>query len=571
MITVAALLPRLVSFAGRPAADPLTQRHVGTGLGRRAARGATATVVTQWARFVLSTAATIVLARLLTPREYGLVGMVAALLSIGDALWNLGLQTATIQRRTITQAQVSFFFWLQAGLGLLLSLVACACAPLVVGLYGRPELYPIVYAYSSVFLLGGLIAQHRAVLFRQMRFSYVAVVDIVALGVAAVTAVLIALLGGSYWALVAQPVMVLVVQGVLYWFASGWRPDRPRPARGTWPLLTFGANLSLTNLLSYIGQNADNVLIGKVYGSAALGVYTRAYNLLLLPVRQIQNPMGRVAVPVLSYLQDQPERYRRYYHAASSALCYLAMPLMTTLAALAPQVIEILLGPKWKAAAPIFAVLAIAGTLQVLRGPNSWIYTSTGHTGRQATWALFSQPILVASFFVGIRWGVVGVAWAYTITNLLVLIPAFIWAVKDTPLRLSDLWAAGWRPVLLSGATFAAAFGARVLLAGHGSWTVLGAGALGAAAVLVGAFVCWPAVRREILDLRAAFTTRVPQHRPPPQGEHLSSARADHLSSAGGEADTAAKSASSGPAYAVGAAEAADRQVSASSRGRKPS
>ena len=448
--------------------------------------------------------------------------------------------------------------------------MACAWAPLVVGLYGQAELYPIVYAYSSVFLLGGLIAQHRAVLFRQMRFSYVAVVDIVSLGAAAVIAIVVALLGGSYWALVAQPVATLAVQGVLYWFASGWRPDRPRPAREMWPLLTFGANLRLTNLLSYVGQNADNVLIGKVYGSAALGVYARAYNLLLLPVRQIQNPMGRVAVPVLSYLQDQPERYRRHYHAASCALCYLAMPLMTTLAALSPQVIDILLGPKWKAAAPIFAVLAIAGTLQVLRGPNSWIYTSTGHTGRQATWALFSQPILIASFFVGIRWGVVGVAWAYTITNLLVLIPAFIWAVKDTPLRLSDLWVAGWRPVLLSGGTFAAAFGARVLLAGHGSWTVLGAGALGAAAVMVGAFVCWPAVRREILDLRAAFTARPPQHRPPPQSEHLPPAGGDHPSPAGEGAGTAAASASPEAAHAVGAAES-DRQVSASSRGRKPS
>jgi PST family polysaccharide transporter len=497
-------------------------------------------------------------------RRGGLVGMVSALLGIGDALWNLGLQTATIQRRTITQAQVSFFFWLQVGLGLLLSLVACACAPLVVDLYGQPELYPIVYAYSSVFLLGGLLAQHRAVLFRQMRFSFVAVVDIVALGASAIVAVLIALAGGSYWALVAQPVVMLAVQGAAYWYSSGWRPGRPRLARGMGPLLSFGANLSLTNLLGYIGQNADNVLIGKVYGGAALGVYSRAYNLLLLPVRQLQNPMGRVAVPVLSYLQDQPERYRRYYHAASCSLCYLAMPLMTTLAALAPAVIDILLGPKWKAAAPIFAVLAIAGTLQVLRGPNSWIYTSTGHTGRQATWALFSQPVLVASFFVGIHWGVVGVAWAYTITNLLVLIPAFVWAVQGTPLRLWDVWAAGWRPVLLSILSFGAAFGARLLLDGHGSWTVLGAGLMGAAAVLVLAFACWPTVRREILELRAAFTAR-----PPARSAESTRATAGQAAAKPAAGVTGAAE-DDGAGQADGAAEA-DRKASASSPGWKPS
>ncbi len=501
------------ALLARTKADPLAQEHLGKGLGRRAARGATATLVTQWARFVLQTASTVVLARLLTPDDYGLVGMVSALLGAGDALWNLGLQTATMQRKHITQAQVSYFFWLQAGLGLLLTVVACACAPLVVGFYGKPALFPIIYVYSLVFVLGGLLAQHRAVLFRQMRFTLVAIIDVVALAIGSGAAVAVAAIGGTYWAIVVQTVVMLFVQAIWFWYASGWRPSRPRREPGMWPLLSFGINLSLTNLLGYLGQNADNILVGKVYGTAPLGIYSRAYNLLLLPIRQIQAPMSRVAVPVLSYLQDQPDRFRRYYHASASALCYLAMPLMTMLAALSPQVVDILLGHKWHAVAPVFGILAIAGVLQMLRGPNSWIFTATNHTGRQAAWALISQPIMIGSFFIGIRWGIKGVAWAFTISTLIVLIPAFVWAVHDTPLSLRDVWRAGYRPLTLSVIAFGVSLAVRDAMRSFGSWPIL-LTAVAASLLAMGVtLLFWPTARREIFELRAMLVAgQLPKH-----------------------------------------------------------
>ena len=501
-MTTALKVSRVAGFFARTRGDPLAQHHLGSGLGRRAARGAVSTVATQWSRFLLQTASTVVLARLLTPSDYGLVGMVTALIGVGDALWNLGLQTATVQRKEITHRQVTFFFWLQLLLGTVLTLLTCAAAPLIVGFYHRPSLYPIVYAYSVCFVLGGALAQHRAVLSRQMRFALNSVIDVIGLVVGSVAAVIVAIVGGAYWAIVVQTLVMLGVQAAMYWYCSGWRPSRPRWEHGMWPLVSFGVNLSLTNMLAYVGQNADNVLIGKVYGAVPLGIYSRAYNLLLLPARQVQAPVGRVAVPVLSFLQDQPERYRRYYHAAASGLCYIAMPLMTTLAALAPEVVDILLGPRWKAVAPIFRILAIAGVFLALRNPNGWIFTSTGHTGRQVVWAAFSQPVLVASFFVGIHWGVAGVAWAFTIATLAVLIPAFIWAVRDTPLTLRDVWGAGWRPLFLSGCTYLAAFGVHRLLHGFGSFVIVLAGGVAALAVLAAAYLAWPAVHDDINQLR---------------------------------------------------------------------
>jgi PST family polysaccharide transporter len=247
-------------------------------------------------------------------------------------------------------------------------------------------------------------------------------------------------------------------------------------------------------------------LIGHAYGSAALGLYSRAYNLLMMPVNQIHQPMARIAVPVLSYLQDQPERFRKYFRTAVSAVAYLAMPLITTVAALAHETITIVLGSQWVKAAPLFQVLAIAGTINILRNPNGWVFTSLGRAGRQSTWALINRPIMVLGFVLGLHWGAIGVAWAYTITNLVLYVPGCLWAVKDSPLTLLDIWRAGWRPLLLSLATFAAAFACHRLLTGSPAIVIAVAGFAAAAVIMVLAVVFWAPVRSDIATLRNALS-----------------------------------------------------------------
>lgn len=499
---------RIARTLQRTTGDPLTQRHVGDDLGKRAARGALSTLGSQWSKFVLQTASTIVLARLLTPEDYGLVGMITALVGIGDALWNLGLQAATIQRREITHRQVTFFFWLQGSIGLLLTLATDALAFLIVGFYDKPQLYPIIFVYSTYFVISGFLSQHLAVLTRQMRFTSIAVIEILSIAVGLALAIGMAVAGAAYWAIVAQALGTLLVRLALYWYTSGWTPGRPRYERGMGPMLRFGLNLAVNNALRYAGSNADNVIIGKMYGTAPLGVYSRAYNLLLLPLRQVEMPVGRIAIPVLSYLQDQPERYRRYYRTAVTGLSLVAMPVVAALAALSHEVIAILLGPRWSAVAPIFQVLAIAGILQIVSSPNRWIFTSTGRTGRQAVWALISQPILIGSFVVGAPWGVVGISWAYTIATLVMLIPAFLWAVKDSPLRIGDVWAAAWRSLVLAGLVFGVGSAAHLWLPADSPWLVVLAGGGCAAAIVGGALLWWPSIRADVAELRRAVAGR---------------------------------------------------------------
>jgi O-antigen/teichoic acid export membrane protein len=491
----------------RQRGDPLTQSHLDAGLGRRAARGAVTTVVTQWSQFVLQTGSTVVLARLLSPSEFGIAAMVTALIGIGDAFWNLGLQTATIRYKNVTHRQVTFFFWLQVTVGASLTALTIGCAHVVAGFYHNPKVFAVTVVYASYFTVSGLLAQHQAVLTRQMRFTTLAFTDVFAMAVGVATAITVASLGGSYWAIVSASLVTLVVRLCLYWWTSGWIPGRPRRAPGVGPMVQFGMKLALTNLLDYSALNADNVLIGHSYGSAALGLYSRAYNLLLMPINQIHQPMGRIAVPVLSYLQDQPARFRKYYQTALSAVAYLAMPLIATVAALSHEVIVILLGQRWEPAARIFQVLAIAGIVNVLRNPNGWVFTATGHAGRQAAWAVINRPIMILGFVLGLPWGAMGVAWAYTITNLVLLLPACAWAVKDTPLRLADLGEAGWRPMVLGIAAFLAASGCHVWLGSLPVFVVAAAGFGAAGVVMALAVLCWPAVRADVRNFRQVFVT----------------------------------------------------------------
>ncbi|HEX3002987.1 MAG TPA: lipopolysaccharide biosynthesis protein [Angustibacter sp.] len=490
-----------------PTSDPLNQQGLGQGLGRRSARGAVSTLAGQWIRLVLQTASTVVLARLIAPDQYGLVAMVVSLVGVGDALWNLGLSQATVQRRDVTTEQVSFFFWFQSGLGGLLTAVVAALSPAIAGFYGQPELVPLTLVLSTMFLVNGLSAQHQAVLTRQMRFGLLSAIDVLGLFLGVVAAIVIAAMGGNAWAIAVMTLAVPVVRLVMSWWTSGWRPSRPRRAADVGPMIRFGVNLTLTNVLDYTSQNLDNVLIGRFYGAEALGLYSRAYNLLLLPLRQVTAPVARVAVPVLSYLQHQPARYRRFFMVALSAVAYASLPLICLLAALSHEVVAVMLGDQWLGAVPIFRVLSVAGVLVTLRSTNGWLFVSTGHTGRQAVWALANRPVIIVGFVVGLPWGATGVAWGFLAAHAVLLVPSFWVAVKDTPVTMANIAQSVWRPLVLAAAVYAAAFGVQRVLGGA-DLLVLLVGAAAAAAVLALAFLVWPAVRGDLQQMRTALRDR---------------------------------------------------------------
>lgn len=430
--------------------DPFDNAHLMADIKGHSVRGGAVNVGAQGIKFVLHTVSTAILARLLTPADFGLIMMVAAFTEFVNLFKDLGLSTATIQRKDVNHRQVSTLFWVNVALSCLLIGITAAISPLVAWFYGEPRLTRITIAIGSTFIFGGLIAQHTALMRRQMRFCALAVIEIVAMTASTVAAVIAALLGLSYWSLVILMVVRGFVSVVMVWWQSPWRPGRPLRGSGVRSMLAFGGNLTGANVLNHFTRNADNVIIGYVLGGAALGMYSKAYHLLMLPLSQLNMPFNTIMIPVLSRLQDEPQRYRRYYLQIIAGLAAMTMPLVAFLFATADEVIYIVLGSQWSAAAGVFRYLAPAAFLTSIGFAPSWLCVSLGRARVQFRWTMLSAPVIVAGFLIGIHWGINGVAASFSITWSAMFLLFVYWTTRHSPVRFRDIVQALAVPVVSS-------------------------------------------------------------------------------------------------------------------------
>ena len=468
------------------------------GLGRRAARGTAITLLGQWSGFVVQALSTVVLARLLTPEDYGIVAGVLVLTGLAELLKDLGLGAATVQRQDLTARQLNSLFWVNTGLGGVIAAAVVASAPLVADFYDSPESLHVTMVLAVPFLFSGISVQHQALLSRTMQFRGLATIDLTSRAAGLCVAIAMAALGAGYWALVAAPIVAAILRCVQLWWTCAWRPSHPGWAPDMRSLLGFGGWTSAFGIINYVARNADNALIGRQWGAVELGIYSRAYQLLLLPLQQINAPVSRVALPTLSRLQDQPDRYRKYYQTAMTAVAYVALPAVALMAVLATEIVLVMLGEQWLEAAPIFQVLAAAGLAQTLGHPNGWLYQTTGHVRQQAVWGLISRSIMVVAFAFGVQWGPYGVAVAYAVTMTVLMVPSFALACRGTPVSLRDIGVAVWRPTLVGAVTYAASWLVHRWIEPHlGTVAILAiTGAVGAA-TYAGAVMLWPAARAQ--------------------------------------------------------------------------
>lgn len=431
--------PDPVPLPGRDANQHLSTDHLMGDLKGRSVRGGAITVVAQALKFVLHLGSTMVLARLLDPTDFGLLAMVLAITGFVEMFKDAGLTMATIQRKDITQDQVSTLFWINVALSAAMVIVVSALAPLIAAFYSEPRLLHITLALAGLMIFGGLTAQHQALLRRQMRFKASAIIQIISMATGIAVAITMALMGFGYWALVGNIAGMVFANAVLVWILCDWRPGPPKRGTGVGSMLRFGGGLMTFNLFNYFTRNADNVIIGFALGSASLGIYSKAYNLLMLPIRQINAPIASVMLPALSRLQDNPVRYRRAYLQAISALAMVGMPIVATAFVLADELVLVLLGSGWEAAANVFRWLAPAALLGTVNVAPGWLCVSLGRTGVQVRWAIISSPITVIGFLIGVQWGVVGVAAAFSITWCIGLYVFIAMACRNSPVSQRDL------------------------------------------------------------------------------------------------------------------------------------
>ena len=417
-------------------------------LRRKTVRSGLVTVLAQAANFCVYTVSTMVLARLLSPEDFGLVGMVTAVTGFLRVFKDAGLSVATVQREVITHEQISTLFWVNMVVGILLAIVSLVLAPLLAIFYREPRLIWITVAMGASFVFGAASAQHEALLRRQMRFKALAAIEMISLAAGICVGIGMALNGFGYWALVAMPIATALANLVAVWTALSWRPGPPRRGSGARAMLHFGASLAGVNLLNYLWRNADNVLIGWHWGAGPLGFYQKAYGLLLLPINQVNSPISGVAVSSLCRVQGDPERLRRYFIGGYTMAASITLPIVLAVTVFADDIITLLLGGRWFEAVGIFRLLAPAALIGALLNPMGWLFVATGRADRQFKLTVVWSALVVLAFVAGLGYGPQGVAIGYSAMTTLLALPVLKYATKGTSVRLHDIFAAIKAPIL---------------------------------------------------------------------------------------------------------------------------
>lgn len=383
----------------------LTQSTVGS---------ASWTAIGQVVRQGLQVVTGVVLARLLVPADFGVYAMVSAFSGFAVVLSDLGLSGAVVQRQDLRPAHLDVAFWTSATLGVVLAGALVIGAPTLGSFYDDQRVVGVARVVAAVLIFTTLAAVPRAMLLREMRLRALVVVEMGAAIVAAVVAVTAAAMGARYWAIPIQSLVVAIITTGVLWVRNRWRPRFRIEGRAWRELMSYGSYQAGFSSLNYWSRNADNLLIGRFVGPTDLGLYTRAYNLMLSPILQVASVVGQVMFPAMSRIGDDLARARRGYLAAIRLIAFVTTPMLLGAAAAAPALIEAVLGDQWVDAVPLFQVLAIAGAMQAVGTSVGWVYQSQGRTDLLFRWGLFSTAVTIATFVVGIRWGAMGVALAYT-------------------------------------------------------------------------------------------------------------------------------------------------------------
>jgi O-antigen/teichoic acid export membrane protein len=485
--------------------DTLSTEHLQADLKGRSVRGGLLTLSSQSAQFIIQSVSTVVLARLLTPADFGLVAMVTAVTGLAVSFADLGLSEATIQCQEVSYDQVSTLFWVNVAIGFTLMLLTAALAPGLAWFYKEPRLKEITLVLSVTFLIGGLKVQHDALLRRQMRFTSLAIRDVASYAVAVSVAVIMAWRGAGYWALVGFPVALSLTRMTLSWLMVRWIPGLPRFDARVGPMIVFGGHVATSYVIYNVNRSADSVLIGWYWGAGPLGLYSRAYNLLMLPVRQLSAPIGSVLIPAFSRLQHDPERFARYYLRAINLVMWMSAPIFGFLFVAAEPVIVLILGNKWRGAAPVFQILAISAWGQLLLDSTIWSFVSRGKSERLLRLLLFISPIMVGSFAIGLPFGIKWVALSGSVVLLAILPWILKFTFNGTKLSLRRLGRAVLYPILLCLAGVASAEIALYLIAPQRIISQLLVAALGfAVAYSLSALI--PRVREEVMSFKELFS-----------------------------------------------------------------
>lgn len=476
---------------------------------RRVARGAMVSGLAQAFKLLVQIISVVLLSRLLPPAEFGIAAMAAPVLALAVLFQDFGLNQATVQKAALTHVEASALFWISALLGLVLGALLMLASPAVALFYRSPAPGQLTAAMAANVVVAGLGAQHVALLNRSMRFTALALLDTLAALLGLLVALGVALRYPSFWAIYFGALATTAVPAVGAWLLVKWAPSRPRRTAGLRALVSFGVGVTGFNFANLFARNLDKVLIGRAWGESPLGLYERAYRLMLFPLQQVNAPLQRVVLPALASLRDDPIRYRHAFLSALGPILLIALPGIAFLTATADLVIPVLLGDRWSESAAIFAALGVAGLVQPLNYAASWLFITQGRTWAYMRWGVFNAVTCAVAFLLGLPYGPLGVAIAYAASEMLRTPVLWAYATHEGPVRLRDV-------VRIAGPHLAGAFaalaGLRLVmpLLGRSDIAFLGAALLLCYAVALAVALLFPSGKQTVRGLLRLMHQRAP-------------------------------------------------------------
>lgn len=388
-------------------------------LGGKLARGVGWKLVGQVSAQVTSGGVAIVLAHLLSPHDFGLAGMALVFTGVAGVFTDLALGPALVQRAHIDDLDRTTAFWTSFAAGLFLTVVGVAVSPLVADFFSEPAVGPLFAACSLMFVLISLSVTQTALLTREMDFRTLELRNVLSVLVGAAAAIALALAGAGAWTIVGQSLVGAAASALLLWRMSPWRPTLAYSRESLRMLGSFGVRTLLSQFLDYLTLNMDNLLVGRFLGSVALGVYAVAYNVMFLPLARITRPISQVVFSAFAKLQHDPARLREGWLRGNRIAAAVNVPAFLGMAVVAPDFVPVVLGQKWHAAVPVLQLLSIAGVMQSFQSLNWSTVQATGRAEVMLRFRLFSTPMTLAAFAVGLHWGVVGVAGLFAASRLI--------------------------------------------------------------------------------------------------------------------------------------------------------
>ena len=385
-------------------------------------------VISQIGRLALTFVIGIILARLLSPREFGLIAMVTVITSFASIFAELGFSAALVQKQDVTQVHLSSVFWLNLGAGLTLTLIFMAGAPLVAFFYKEPMLTPLTMLISTNFFISSLNIVQNTLLSKALNFRTLSIVEITALLISGTVAIAMAATGYGVWSLAVQSVVLAAVTAILLWMQGNWRPSFIFRWTAVRDLLGFSLSLFGTKVLNYWVRNIDYLLIGRFLGTSPLGIYNKAYEVMLFPLTSVSRVLSRVMFPSFSIIQENKSRVASLYLQMTRTIALVTFPMMMGLFVTVESFVLVIFGPQWAGMIPVLRVLSLVGMTQSIGTLNGNLYLSQGRADLQLKVGLVLKTNAILGIVIGLQWGILGVAIGYAIASLINSYPSFYFA-----------------------------------------------------------------------------------------------------------------------------------------------